>query len=94
MISTKLGEYLEIKSVIIYGSRAMGKHRFNSDIDISMQGEYLDLSLKLKIDNELDNLLLPFKNDLSIQKNIENNDLLEHIDRVGLVFYEKELDRI
>ncbi|MFQ3575788.1 MAG: nucleotidyltransferase domain-containing protein [Cytophagales bacterium] len=89
-----MGEYLEIKSVIIYGSRAMGKHRFNSDIDISMQGEYLDLSLKLKIDNELDNLLLPFKNDLSIQKNIENNDLLEHIDRVGLVFYEKELDRI
>ena len=42
-----------------------------------------------KIENELDDLLLPYKIDLSIFHQIENQDLIDHINRVGIVFYEK-----
>jgi len=43
-----------------------------------------------KIENEIDDLLLPYKIDLSIYHKIENNQLVDHINRVGKVFYEKE----
>ncbi len=50
----------------------------------------MNLSTLLKIENELDDLLLPYKIDLSIFHKIEDLDLIEHINRVGIVFYEKK----
>lgn len=41
-------------------------------------------------ENDLDDLLLPYKIDLSVFHLIENQDLTEHINRVGMVFNEKE----
>ncbi len=42
-----------------------------------------------KIDWEIDDLLLPYKIDLSFKRQIKNPDLLAHIDRVGIVFYDR-----
>jgi hypothetical protein len=39
------------------------------------------------IDEELDDLMLPYQIDLSIFHRIENMKLREHIERVGVVFY-------
>jgi hypothetical protein len=50
------------------------------------------LNILLKLNNELDDLLLPYEIDLSILNRIENNDLLDHIKRVGVTFYEKNTD--
>jgi hypothetical protein len=44
----------------------------------------------LRIENALDDLLLPYKMDISLLRRIDNPDLLAHIRRVGLVFYEKK----
>ncbi len=41
-------------------------------------------------DNELDELLLPYKIDLSVNHKIENKDLLEHINRIGIVVYKND----
>lgn len=41
----------------------------------------------IKIENELDDLLLPYTIDLSLYHQIGNADLIEHIDRVGKEFY-------
>lgn len=41
-----------------------------------------------KIDDDLDNLLLPYSFDLSILAEIDNPSLVEHIQRVGLCFYQ------
>jgi len=81
--------YPAIKRVILYGSRAKGNYRDGSDIDLSLVGETLDLSLLLKIENKLDDLLLPYNIDLSIFHKIENLDLIDHIERVGVLFYER-----
>lgn len=40
---------------------------------------------------QLDNLDLPYKIDISDRKSIQNNALLEHIERVGTIFYSKDL---
>ena len=79
--------YQQISEVVLYGSRAKGNYRSGSDIDLSMKGNQLNLKILNKISNELDDLLLPYMIDLSIYSQIENQDLLDHINRVGQVIY-------
>ncbi len=50
-------------------------------------GETLTLTQMLKIENELDDLLLPYKIDLSLFHVLDNAELIDHIRRVGVVFY-------
>jgi type I restriction enzyme S subunit len=76
----------------LYGSRAKGNYRPNSDIDLTLKCKNVDLSTLFKIETDLDDLLLPYKIDLSIFHKIENQDLIEHINRVGVVFYEKPME--
>ncbi|NOQ25361.1 MAG: nucleotidyltransferase domain-containing protein [Bacteroidales bacterium] len=78
-----------IEKAILYGSRAKGNYRNNSDIDISLVGKAIDLTILLKLENQLDDLLLPYTIDLSIFYKIENTDLIDHINRLGIVLYEK-----
>jgi uncharacterized protein len=81
--------YPEVRQVILYGSRAMGNYRTGSDIDLTIVGEAVTHSEQLRIENKLDDLLLPYKIDLSLMHEIDNTDLLDHIKRVGVVFYER-----
>ena len=90
-IQSVFKKYNCIDKAILYGSRAKGNYRNGSDIDLSLIGDNLDLTTLLKIENELDDLLLPHKIDLSIFHKIENTNLIEHIKRVGIVFYKKEI---
>jgi len=79
-----------IERVIIYGSRAKGNYRNSSDIDLTIEGAAVSLSALLKVETELDDLLLPYTIDLSLLHLIDDQDLLNHIRRVGLVFYERQ----
>ena len=81
--------YPEIESAVLYGSRAKGNFRPGSDIDLVIKGEKLDLVTLNKISNELDDLLLPNRIDLSIFHHIKNDKLLDHIHRVGRLFYKR-----
>jgi len=82
--------YPEVEKSILYGSRAKGNYRPGSDIDLTLLGEKLTLTILQKIENELDDLLLPYKIDLSVFHQIGNPDLVAHIESVGQVFYQKE----
>ncbi|MDZ4185824.1 MAG: nucleotidyltransferase domain-containing protein [Desulfuromonadales bacterium] len=80
----------QVERAVLYGSRAKGNYKNGSDIDLTLYGDALDLSLLLKILGELDDLLLPWMFDVSIYKQIDNESLREHIERVGITFYEKK----
>ncbi len=79
--------YPEIEQAILYGSRAKGNYRVGSDIDLTLKGKHLTSSQAVTIKAELDNLMLPYKIDLSLFHNIEDMELVSHIQRVGIVFY-------
>lgn len=81
--------YRQIEQAILYGSRAKGSFKDGSDIDLALKGGQLDLQVINRISNDLDDLFLPYIFDLSIFNQIQNEDLLKHIERVGLVFYTK-----
>jgi predicted nucleotidyltransferase len=88
-INSVLAVFPEVEKAILYGSRAKGNFKRGSDIDLTLIGSRLTHTIMLRIDNELDDLLLPYHIDLSIFGDISNPDLIEHINRVGAVFYEK-----
>jgi predicted nucleotidyltransferase len=77
----------EIDKVILYGSRAKGNHKLGSDVDLTIVSNSLTVSQLLGIENEIDELLLPYKVDLSIYTHIESPDLIAHIKRVGIDFF-------
>jgi predicted nucleotidyltransferase len=79
-----------IEAVILYGSRAKGDYRPNSDIDLCVVGESLGVKELLQLDTAIDDLLLPWKVDLSLKHQIEDPDLLAHIERVGTPLYRAE----
>lgn len=80
---------IKIQKVFIYGSRAKGNYKTGSDIDLTVLAPEMSLSELFQIENELDDLMLPYKIDLSLFHQIENPDLVDHIQRVGQVFYER-----
>jgi len=82
--------YPEIKQAVLYGSRAKGTHRPGSDIDLTLFSETLSYGQLNRIETEIDDLLLPYTVDLSLYSQIDNTDLLDHIQRVGLVFYRRD----
>jgi len=89
-IISVFAKYPQIKRVILYGSRAKGNYRNGSDIDLTIISNNISLQELHKIENEIDDLLLPYKLDISIFKHIKNKNLIDHISRVGQDFYLKE----
>ncbi len=84
-----LADFPEVEKAVLYGSRAKGTHRPASDIDLTLYGCALGQSQLARIDAALDDLLLPYKIDLSEMASLTHTALLDHIHRVGKVFYEK-----
>ncbi len=82
-------QFREIEKAILYGSRAKGNHKNGSDIDLTLHGAEINLKLLNRLNLALDDLLLPYTFDLSIYHQITNQHLIDHIQRVGKVFYEK-----
>lgn len=78
-----------IQKVVLYGSRAKGNFKVGSDIDLTILDSKMNLTDLLKIQDEIDDLLLPYKVDLSLFHTIDNKDLIEHIQRVGLDLYSR-----
>ena len=85
-----LTRHPEVEEAILYGSRAMETNRPGSDIDLTLKGNAIDLKTLNKISSELDDLLLPYNIDLSIYNDINDPDLLDHIDRVGVKLFSSQ----
>ena len=76
-----------IKKAIVYGSRAKGTNRKFSDVDLTLVGKNLMHSDLNQVAMRIDDLLLPYEFDLSLYSSLTNENLLEHIKRVGKVIY-------
>jgi uncharacterized protein len=90
-IRAVLARYPQVEKAVLYGSRAKGNAKTGSDIDLTLcGGSDLNLRVLYQIMDDLDDLLLPYTIDLSLFSHIDNLDLLDHIRRVGVIFYVSE----
>jgi len=81
-------KYSGIREAVLYGSRAKGKYRRGSDIDLSLKtGDNFTFTDLLRISGDFDDSNIPYFVDVSIYDQLSNLDLKAHIDRVGKVLY-------
>lgn len=86
--------YEKIKEVInkykdytfkVYGSRARGDFKNNSDIDIAVEGK-VNKAKQIEIMNHFDLLDIPYMIDLVFICELEKEELLESIRRDGVIY--------
>ncbi|MEQ1439893.1 nucleotidyltransferase domain-containing protein [Fontimonas sp. SYSU GA230001] len=77
-----LSGFAGVEKAVLYGSRATGRYREGSDIDLCLFGEITSTRL-LRIEQALDALGLPYKIDLSAFHLIESEPLKASILREG-----------
>jgi predicted nucleotidyltransferase len=86
-LSSVFRQFPQVSRVMLYGSRAKGNYQPGSDIDLCIEADMMTLSDLFEIESRVDDLLLPWKVDLSLRHKIDNPALIEHIDRVGVEFF-------
>ena len=82
-----LTAFPQVEKAVIYGSRAKGNFKRGSDIDLTLFGGDLTDRIESRIYWALDDLLLPYKIDLSRFSELRHPALIDHIQRVGLPIY-------
>ena len=86
LIKNVFVKYPEIEKVIIYGSRALGNYKHNSDIDLAVVGN-LKWDFIGHLLEELDSLSTPYLYDVTDYNRITIPELKKHIDDCGKIFY-------
>ena len=89
-IAGVLERFPAVERAVLFGSRAKGVHKPGSDIDLALQGIGLTWRVLGKIEDQLDDLLLPYKFSLIIYDEKTDAAVAAHIQRVGCTFYERE----
>ncbi|MCE0521682.1 MAG: nucleotidyltransferase domain-containing protein [Methylacidiphilales bacterium] len=83
-------QHPEIDRAILFGSRAKGTFKPGSDIDLALLGRNLTQKTLNHLYEELDDLPIPYEFSFVLSDKITDPDVAAHIQRVGIVFYDKE----
>ena len=89
-ICSVLEKHANIEKAVIFGSRAKGNYGEGSDIDLAIVGNDVSFNQLMDINIQIEDLGLLYKVDvINYHKNI-GTPIGDHINRVGLLFYEKK----
>jgi predicted nucleotidyltransferase len=91
ILKSIFSNYSAISEVKVYGSRAKGTYTERSDLDLVIMNE-LDRKTLGEIWMEINSSDFPITVDLQVWKDIKNENLKDHIRRVGRVIF--SLDHI
>ena len=89
-INSVFSKYNKIETVILFGSRAKGNFTNGSDIDLAVKAKDLSFDEFLSIQIDLDQLELIYKIDFLDYTKIQEPELLDHINRVGILVYQSK----
>ena len=78
----------EIEKIILFGSRAENREEYNSDIDLSVVGDF-DFLFCERLKEELSELETLLKFDVINHNDINNNELKNNIEKYGKIIYNK-----
>ena len=88
-LKTILDKYPSIKKVILYGSRAKGTNTKRSDIDLAIADSQVDRITLSNIEYEIEESDIPNLVDIQLLEEVDNQELIDHINRVGKVVYSR-----
>ena len=84
----------EISQLVLFGSRAKGNYKPASDVDLAIKGASVTYETALRLADILnEERPLPYFFDVVHYEGIKEPRLLEHIDRVGVVLYRRDMEQ-
>lgn len=79
-----------IQELVLFGSRAKGSYKKGSDVDLAINCSELGDQAAIRLSIELnENTFIPYFFDVIDMKTITNQDLIEHIERVGIRLFKR-----
>lgn len=85
-----IAKFREIKKAVVFGSRAKGNYKAGSDVDIAIYGDDITFDTISSLHSLLeDESPLPYLFDIVDYTHLDHKELREHIDRVGIIIYER-----
>ena len=85
-----LARHPEVREARVFGSRAQGRHRPESDVDLALYGE-VDERQVARIAGELEELPLPHSFDVVSYSGLQHGPLRDHIDRVAQQVFSRDV---
>lgn len=82
-------QHSKVDKAFVFGSRAKGNYRPDSDIDIAIKGQDLNTDDIIAMSVAFEEKGITYKVDLLNYHSIKEPDLKDHIDRVGVEFYSR-----
>lgn len=79
----------KVDRVVLFGSRARGSHRPASDVDLVLFGPELGLRDQGRLSVAIEETSVPQRVDLLLHHHIENERLLDQIDRDGVEWFDR-----
>ncbi|MCH6200084.1 nucleotidyltransferase domain-containing protein [Aquiflexum sp. LQ15W] len=87
-ILSVLEKFPKIEKAIVFGSRAKGNYKNGSDVDIALKGRHLDFETISHVSYLLnEETRMPYKFDVLNYHSIQEQELKNHIDRIGVEIY-------
>ncbi len=84
LIAAAIAQFPEIEDALIFGSRAKGSYKKASDVDLAVKGRHVSNETIKRLNFVLnEELPLPYFFDVVHYESLENQLLVEHIDRAG-----------
>jgi uncharacterized protein len=83
-----IARFEEIVEVVVFGSRAKGNHKPGSDVDLAVKGDRItERTLAQLADYLNEETPLPYFFDVVHYNRLDQQAVVDHIDRVGMVIY-------
>jgi len=92
LITSVLDRAAAVREAILYGSRAKGTYRQESDVDLALVG--VDDLQAEAVAEDLEELPLPYRFDVKALERIRHPPLREHIARVGISLYRRDAPQL
>ena len=90
-IISVLEKFPKVENAIVFGSRAKGNFKNGSDVDIALKGKDLDFDTISHVSYQVnEETQMAYKFDLLNYHTIKEPELKNHIDRVGIEFYNRK----
>ncbi len=86
-----MAQFPEIAEVILFGSRAKGNYKPGSDVDLAIKGDNVSHATVYRLADLLnEEYPFPYFFDVIDYNSIEEPDLTDHINRVGIAIFPRE----
>lgn len=80
-----------VHQLILFGSRAKGNYKSGSDVDLAIKGKAIQYETAVQLAGFLnEESLMPYFFDVVNYHSISEPKLIEHIDRMGVVLFDRD----